>query len=278
MRISPRLNGLSKITTVVAAAVLSAGLSGAGLSGQTSTVGMAESSIRRIATSKPMPVYPAESLAAKRTGVAVAAIASAPDGRVTRIIVLEAPDEATGAAVQDALSKWVIPPATVAGRPQPYGVQGKVTFYFRIESGRGRVSNPEDLPGGPKPEPPGGPPKTPPGTRRGGEPGAPRPAPMVMNHAPAADIEIGDAELKTLLATERPTFLDVRERNEFTIGHRDGAINIPYDELAARSFIEIDRAKPLVIDCSRTDTAICHLAAHTLLGGPQFARVFVFLP
>jgi hypothetical protein len=237
---------------------------------------MSESSIRRVATSKPMPLYPAESLASKRTGVAVAAIASEPDGRVTRITVLEAPDEATGAAVEEALAKWVIPPVTVAGRPQPYGVQGKVTFYFRIESGRGRVANPEDLPGGPKPEPAGGPPKTPPGITRIGESSAPKPAPTV-SHAPAPDIEIDEVELKKLVASERPTILDIRERNEFKLGHYEGAINIPDDELAMRS-LEIDRARPVVIDCSRTETNVCHLAARRFLGGSRFPRVFVYLP
>jgi hypothetical protein len=166
----------------------------------------------------------------------------------------------------------------VIGRSQPYGVQGKVTFYFRIENGRGRVANPEDLPSGPKPEPAGGPPKTPPGPRRGGESGAPRPAPMVMNHAPAADIEIGETELKRLLTAERPTILDIRERTEFKRGHHEGAINIPDDELAMRSFIELDRARPVVIDCSQTDTNVCHHAARILLGSTKVARVLVYLP
>jgi len=100
---------------------------------------------------------------------------------------------------------------------------------------------------------------------------------MVMSHAPAADIEIGETELKRLLTAERPTILDVRERNEFKIGHHEGAVNIPDDELAMR-FLEIDRARSVVIDCSRADTNLCHHAAQTLLAGARFARVFVFLP
>jgi rhodanese-related sulfurtransferase len=100
---------------------------------------------------------------------------------------------------------------------------------------------------------------------------------MVMSHAPAADIEIGETELKRLLTAERPTILDVRERNEFKLGHHEGAVNIPDDELAMR-FLEIDRARSVVIDCSRADTNLCHHAARTLLAGARFARVFVFLP
>ena len=42
---------------------------------QSNTVNMAESGIRRVATKKPLPVYPAESVAKKSSGVTVAASA-----------------------------------------------------------------------------------------------------------------------------------------------------------------------------------------------------------
>jgi TonB family protein len=245
--------------------------------GQSNVVRMAESGIRRIAVNKPTPVYPPESLARKAGGVAVAAIASGPDGRVSMVTVLESPDAATGAAVRDALMKWEIPPATVSGRPERYGVAGKITFYFQ-PAGRGRVASPEELPGGPKPEPAGGPPSTPPGARPSGAPAAPRAAPIVVEHSAPAAAEIGEAEFRQLAATARPIVLDIRERDEFARGHRDGALNIPRDELAVRGYLELDRARPVVIDCSRVETRACQHAASVLTGGPKIARVLMLLP
>ena len=241
---------------------------------QSETVRMQESSIRRIATRKPMPVYPAESIARKSAGVAVAAIRSGIDGRVADVSLLEAPDEAIAASVRTALLAWEIPATTVAGRTEPYGVRGKVTFYFQIAGGRGRVANPEEMPGGPKPEPPGGPPAMMPGAR-GTPPGA---APVVTHEAGSDLLEIGEEELRRVMANDRPTLLDIRERDEFARAHRDGAINIPRDELSIRAYIEIDRARPVVIDCSRTDTSMCRQAANQLRRGPKIARVLIFLP
>lgn len=250
---------------------------------QSRTVGMSEFTIRKMAKHKPLPEYPADSIARKRSGVAVAAIASGADGRVTSVTVLEAPDDAISAAVREALLKWVVEPATILGQSDRLGLRGKVTFYFQIVAGRGLVANPEDLPGGPKPEPTGGPPSSALGVRAGGTPpappGTPKPAPTTTDHgdSPAAK-EIGEAELRQLVATARPIVLDVREREEFKRGHRDGAINIPRDEIAVRSWIELDRSRPVVIDCSQAETRVCQFAARVLLSGPKFARVLIFLP
>lgn len=262
---------------LVLATALLVSVPAGGAARQARTISMSEFTIRRVATSKPMPVYPAESVARKRSGVAVAAITSEAHGRVTTVTVLEAPDDAIGAAVRDALLKWEIPPTTVAGRPEPYGVRGKVTFYFQLAGGRGRVANAEDLPGGPKPEPVGGPPATPPGTGAGGAANT-RAAPAIVQHEAPADLEIGERALRQLLATARPIVLDIRERDEFKRGHREGAINIPRDELAVRSWIELDRTRPVVIDCSQIDTPLCRQAANTLIRGPKIARVLIFLP
>jgi rhodanese-related sulfurtransferase len=242
--------------------------------GQPKFVKVGEFTIRRVATKKPLPTYPPESVAKKRTGVAVAAIRSDVNGQVVEARVLEAPDEAIGAAVRDALRTWLIPPMKVAGDSEPYGVTGKVTFYFQIVEGRGRVSNPEDLPGGPKPEPAGGPPTSPPGVRPGGPP------PSVASSAHSApDLEIDESQFKRLLAaTPPPIVLDVRERADFARAPRDGAINIPADEVAVRSWIEIDRTRPVIIDCSRTETMYCQAAARMLTTGPKPVRVAIFLP
>ena len=240
---------------------------------QANTITMAESSIRRVATKKPLPAYPAESVAKKSTGVAVASIASGVDGRMASVTVLEAPDDAIAAAVRGALLGWEIPPTKVMGRAQEYGIRGKVTFYFQIANGRARVANPEDLPGGPKPEPASGPPTSPPGVRSGGAP------PPVVTHNESLAEEIGEPELGRLLtATSRPTILDIRERPDFKRSHRDGAVNIPRDELAVRSWIEIDRTRPVVIDCSQAETSQCQQAARLLIRGPKPVRVVIFVP
>jgi TonB family protein len=244
--------------------------------GQANAVRMQESSIRRVATNKVLPDYPPGSIAAQRSGVAVAAIVSDTEGRVSSITVLESPDAAIGQAVRAALGQWKVPPTQVAGRPERIGLSGKITFYFRITNGRGRVFHPEEMPGGPKPEPLEGPPPMMPGARPGASPGSP-PPPVVQHDAPA-ELEIGEAEFKALLASARPTVLDIRERDDFRRGHHDGAINIPRDEISIRAYVELDRARPVVIDCSRAETRDCHSAARTLLRGVKVSKVLILIP
>lgn len=241
--------------------------------------GMAESGIRRFASHKPLPAYPAASVAKGSSGVAVAAIVSGPEGNVTSVTLLEAPDEAIADAVRTALLAWKIPPMTVSGRNEAMGVRGKITFYFRIAGGRGRVFNPEEMPGGPKPEPASGPPTSGPGARASSGPpsaGTPRP-PMTASHGVDPGSEIGEAAFATMAAS-KPIILDIRERDDFKRQHRPGAINIPGNELAIRSYIELDSTRPVVIDCTFTETVTCHSAARTLRLGPKIAKVFVLLP
>ena len=245
---------------------------------QSNVIRTAESGIRRLATQKPAPVYPAASIAQKRTGVAVAAIVSQPDGRVATVTMLEAPDEAIGAAMREALLKWVIAPMTVQGRTDPYGVSGKVTFYFRIEKGQGRVLSPEEMPGGPMPEPAGGPPARGPGTGTPPVTGTKPPPATTVTHDVPADIEIGEPELKRLLASEKATVLDIRERDDFKRAHFSGAVNIPRDELVARGGIELDRTRPVIIDCSRSETNDCRNAANSLIRGKRYPKVLIYLP
>jgi TonB family protein len=250
---------------------------------QAGTIGFSEMVLRVFAVRAPMPVYPAESLSRGVSGVVVISLATDAAGRVSTVAVLQAPDAAIGAAVDRAVREWTFSPAQISGRAEQSGVRGKLTFYFRIEGGRGRVLNPQDIPGGPK-LPPGPPPSAGPGVRAGGPPAPPgqarsappaRPA-VVVDHGVDASIEIGDAELRQL---QRPLVLDLRERGEFARAHRDDAVNIPRDELVARAGIELDRARPIVIDCSRMETRDCHSAARTLRANSLgFARVFVYLP
>ena len=48
------------------------------------------------------------------------------------------------------------------------------------------------------------------------------------------------------LAAEAPLWIDVRSAEEYAAGHLDGAVNIPYDEIATR-ISEVTRDKQRVI-------------------------------
>ena len=244
---------------------------------QAGTIAFQEVVLRRSAVTAPMPAYPAVLVARGTSGVAVVSVVTDVEGRVVQVRTLETPDPAIGAAVEAAVRQWTFTPAQVVGRGERYGVRGKLTFYFRIANGRGRVVNPQDMPGGPQ-LPPGPPPSGAPGVRPSGPPstlsGA---APVVADHGSNADIEIGESGLQELQRS-RPVLLDIQERDEFARGHRDAAVNIPRDELLTRAGIELDVSRPVVIDCARLETRRCHEAARTLLQAGKFARVFVLLP
>jgi TonB family protein len=239
-----------------------------------SLVNMGEFTVRRVATAKALPDYPAASVARKTAGVAVAAFTSDTSGKVASVTILEAPDDAIAAAVRAAVERWQIPPVTVRGVSQPHGHFGKLTFYFRIVGGKGVVSHPEDMPGGPRPEPPGGPPTASPGLQRGGPS---TPAVVIGGHRSSAT-EIDEAEFTALAAKLKPTVLDIRDRTDFRRRHRDGAVNIPADELSVRGWIEIDRTRSVVIDCSALETMRCHNAAERLSSGPKIQPLYILIP
>jgi rhodanese-related sulfurtransferase len=79
-------------------------------------------------------------------------------------------------------------------------------------------------------------------------------------------------------ASSAVTILDVRERDDFKRQHRPGAVNIPENELSIRAYIEVDRQRPVVIDCTYTETRVCQNAANRLLRGPKIAKVFILIP
>jgi rhodanese-related sulfurtransferase len=261
---APHITRKALVTIVAMGAVASLGAFV-----QNSTIGMNESAIRRMAMEKPLPLYPAESVRRGTTGVAVAAVLSNADHRVSDVTILEAPDAAIGDAVRVSLLKWRIEPTTVVGESVVRGLRGKITFYFRIVDGKGRVFHPEEVPGGPQPEPQAGPPPGGPGTTRPGTAGPPQAGarPAAVSHEVPADLEIDEAQLRTLMASAQVAILDVRERDDFTRQHRPGAINIPDNELAVRAYIEVDRQRPVVIPralmatCGRFHAGLFFLAS-----------------
>lgn len=229
-------------------------------------IGMGESGLRLSATHKPLPTYPAASIAKGTSGVSVATVVSGPEGNVTSVTILEAPDEAIGEAVRAALLAWKIPPVTRVGRSGASGLRAKVTFYFRITGGRGRVFHPEQMPGAPKPQQPSG----------SVAAGAARP-PSLADHGGGSDSEIDEAAFARMSAS-KPILIDIRERDDFRRQHRPGAINIPGNELEIRGPIELESARPVVIDCTFTETRLCHNAAGRLRPVPKLGKVFVLLP
>jgi hypothetical protein len=203
---------------------------------------MGETGLRMLVTG-PKPVYPPALQAKKTTGVAVAAVLVNPDGRMGTVVVLEAPDPLMSTAVQDALMQW----RRSARITENAAWSAKLTFYFQIRNGIGVVLNPDEMPGARKPEPPAGAP---------GEVG------VVELEAPKTSI--GTPELQRLLAAGTAVVVDVRERDAFRRGHRNGAINIPMNELQVRGSIELPTTKTIVIVCEQAEEYLCTFSEHML--------------
>jgi rhodanese-related sulfurtransferase len=226
-----------------------------------------ESTLRTIATNRPLPRFPAPSLAGGAQGVAVAYVEYRPDGTMEHVDVLEAPDAAIGAAVQSALGKWRITPTpSDAGRPRHY--EGRITFYFRIVKGRGLVLNPEQVDGNRD-------------VWEAIHDQASRPAasdgPTVMRASGAGITEIDAEEAARLVRSRNAVLVDVRERDEFGRSHMPGAIVMPAGEIFVRSRAEIDPARPVVVDCSQGDLTPCRGGAR-LFVRRGFREVMTIVP
>lgn len=240
-----------------------------------SIVKTSERSVRARATNKIMPAYPSTSLRAKAEGVAVALIEANPAGTVETVRVLQAPDDAIAAAVRDAVKQWTVPELKVAGSAQHYVTQARLTFYFQIAGGRGRVLSPDQVPGNSDVfTPPAAAAAVP--ARGAGTPSLS--SGEVRQKRPAIK-EIGPPELDRLRAGADPwLLLDVRERTEFARGQTKAAVNVPFEELAVRARAEFGAASTtIVIDCSYADPALCRQAGR-VLQDRSFERIFLFLP
>lgn len=104
-----------------------------------------EDSLRKTATSKPSPVYPASALAKKLRGLVVAQIETNAEGRVIRVDILESAAPEFSEAVNAAVRQWSWPPLTLKGKPDRLNMIGRLTFYFEIVDGKGVVKNPGNL-------------------------------------------------------------------------------------------------------------------------------------
>jgi len=103
---------------------------------------MSEPELRRDAINKPVPEYPGDSRLKHHTGVAVAGIQFAPNGTMTEVRVLEAPDEAIAAAVKASVSAWTFAPVYIGGKA--IAISGKLVFYFRIAGKEATVISPAE--------------------------------------------------------------------------------------------------------------------------------------
>jgi hypothetical protein len=224
---------------------------------------MGEWGLRESARFSPMPEYPKESLSAKVSGVVVAAVGFGLDGRVQSVEILESPDALTAAAVWNAVSRWTVP-GQGAGGAVSHVIQGKLTFYFQFRNGKGRVVDPDQMPGGtprPKPRPavtisPSGVPSL----------NVAPPAPKSIPGSHGETLEtITVAAFKKQAASTMHLVLDSGEREAFKRGHWPGAVNIPLDELAIRGGPELPREKLIVVDCTREEMELCRWAGGRLV-------------
>ena len=98
----------------------------------------------------------------------------------------------------------------------------------------------------------------------------------LKNTRSPAEWSIAEAELERKIANNEPLMLlDVRERASYAVNHRDGAKNIPLDELPVRAQNELPLDQTIVIfsnDESEADLAYSILDTH------GFAHVLVLVP
>jgi TonB family protein len=102
-----------------------------------------ESQLRALLIHEVRPDFPTDALGKHASGVSVAQIDVGADGSVIHIEVLQAPTESMAAAMKRALNQWKFRPDTVNG--VPIGVLGKITYYFVIDQGKGKVLAPSEM-------------------------------------------------------------------------------------------------------------------------------------
>ena len=244
-REGPFLGALVSIVGVLALVSVACGAPETDSLALAGTVGIArgkisEQGIRLLAVVKPMPQYPAASIRNNVSGIAVAEILVSKDGRPEQVNVLEAPDADIRNAVEEALMLWKFRRSTPKGNVDGVPLSSKLTFYFAVENGDGVVRNPEELED----------------KRRG--------ISQVRTASGTPPTQITEAAFQKLASsTDRDDLvvLDIRERNAFSRHHRDGAVNIPANEVLARAVRELPLSSHIVVDCYAELGLVCAWAA-----------------
>jgi TonB family protein len=107
-------------------------------------ISLPEASLRKLALKVVMPPYPRDAEAGRITGVVVAQVVVSEEGTVAEASVLQAPADSIKKVVPEAVRQWRFKAQTVGGAP--VRVHSKLTFYYLIDSGKGVVRNPEQMP------------------------------------------------------------------------------------------------------------------------------------
>ena len=93
---------------------------------------------------------------------------------------------------------------------------------------------------------------------------------------PADEWSITEANLARKLANkEQLVLLDIRDRTAYTTNHRDGARNIPLDELPVRAQNELPLDQTIVVYANDPDESDL---AYSILETQGFAHVLFLVP
>jgi TonB family protein len=89
------------------------------------------------------PIYPADALRNRQTGVVVVNARITNTGEVSGVQVLEAPSESIAVSVSQAVARWRFTPI-LGFKERPEAVSGKLTFYFEMINRNGVVLDPQE--------------------------------------------------------------------------------------------------------------------------------------
>lgn len=101
---------------------------------------LSEGVLRRAGVKVVVPEFPAESVRANQSGVAVAKIDLNQRGELVHIDILQAPSKLIAEAVRTAVLQWKFSPVSSGG--EPIAVSGKLTYYFLIQNRKPIVLDP----------------------------------------------------------------------------------------------------------------------------------------
>ena len=105
----------------------------------------AEEALRRSATKRVIPEYPASAIKSGLTGLVVADVCVPPGGGAASVEIVETPSQALGQTVEDALKQWRFDTWYEQGNPTHlHGYGSRVVFYFVNQGGSWRVLSPAD--------------------------------------------------------------------------------------------------------------------------------------
>lgn len=105
---------------------------------------IAETTLRSSVIRIIQPTYPAQSIADRSEGVAVADLELAGNGSVRTVTMLESPDSEIAREITTVLKQWRFSITGAAGGKADPQVRGKVTHYFVLDGAVGLVLSPNE--------------------------------------------------------------------------------------------------------------------------------------